>query len=256
MLSMAMVLCGALPAQAAMVARNVDYPFDGRTYQGVLVYDDAISARRPGLLMIPNWYGIGADAVEKAKRIAGRDYVIFLGDMYGKGLRPDGNDAAGATVKPLYADRTLMRARVNAAFGQLRVQARSAPIDTTRLAAIGFCFGGSAVLDLARSGTALAAVVTFHGGLSTDDPALAKNIKAHVLVLNGADDRGTKNDVPAFLDEMRGSGADWQFIDFGNTVHCFTETGQNSPPNCIYDERSARRAYRLMHDWLDEAFAK
>jgi dienelactone hydrolase len=123
----------------------------------------------------------------------------------------------------------------------------------TRLAAIGFCFGGTAVLDLARSGADVAAVVSFHGGLQTDDPALAKNIKARVLVMNGADDKGTMPDADKFMDEMRGSKADWQFVVLGNAVHCFTETDQHSA-GCAYDERAAQRSYRMMRDWLHGAF--
>jgi dienelactone hydrolase len=137
----------------------------------------------------------------------------------------------------------------------LRDNAAHAPLDATRIAAIGYCFGGSSVLELARSGADIAAVVSFHGGLDTDDPALAKHIKAHVLAMNGAVDRGTMPDADKFMDEMRGSDADWQFVVLGNAVHCFTEVGEDSQ-GCRYDARAAERSYRLMHDWLDEAFAK
>ncbi|HET6545864.1 MAG TPA: dienelactone hydrolase family protein [Rhodanobacteraceae bacterium] len=238
-----------------MVVKPVPYEVGKTAFEGQLIYDDAMTTVRPGLVMVPNWYGANAAAVAKAKSIAGRDYVIFLADMYGKNLRPASDEAASAAVKPLYADRKLMRARINAALDQLRAQAKSAPIDLQRLAAIGFCFGGAAVLDLARSGADIAAVVTFHGDLKTDDPALAKNIKASVLAMNGANDRGTMPDAPAFEDEMRGSPSDWQFVVFGGAVHCFTETDAHSPPGCVYDAKVARRAYALMHSWLDEAFA-
>lgn len=249
----ALAVAGA--AQAKMVAKPVTWTLDGKAYHGDLVYDDAVKTLRPGLLMIPNWYGVNAQAVEKAKQIAGRDYVILLGDMYGKDLRPANASEARAAVGPLYADRAEMRKRVDKALEVLRAQAAHAPIDLHRLAAIGFCFGGSAVLDLARSGADVAAVVSFHGGLSTDNPALAKQIKAHVLVMNGADDKGTMPDADAFMDEMRASGADWQFVVLGNAVHCFTEVGDDSP-GCRYDARAARRSYQMMRNWLDEAFAQ
>lgn len=251
----ALLLLGAVgTAQAAMVARPVGYTLDGTAFRGVLVYDDAVTARRPGLLMVPNWRGVNDIAVAKAKMIAGRDYVILLADLYGEKVRPKNDDEARAAVKPLYADRALLRKRVDKALEVLRAQAAGAPIDTARLAAIGFCFGGTSVLDLARSGADVAAVVSFHGGLGTDDPALAKQIKAHVLAMNGADDKGTMPDADKFMDEMRGSGADWQFVVLGNAVHCFTETEDHSP-GCSYDARAARRSYRMMRDWLDEAFA-
>jgi dienelactone hydrolase len=252
---LAAALCLAAPAQAAMVARPVAYQVGKTQLEGQIVYDDAVRRPRPGLVMVPNWYGVNAAAIEKAKGIAGSRYVIFLADMYGKGVRPASDDAARAAVKPLYADRTLMRKRINAALDQLRAQAKTAPIDLGRLAAIGFCFGGAAVLDLARSGADIAAVVTFHGDLATDDPALATHIKARVLAMNGANDKGTMPAAPAFEDEMRHSPADWQFVVFGGAVHCFTETDAHSPPGCVYNAAVARRAYRLMHAWLKESFA-
>ncbi len=252
--SLLLLSLSPLAARAAMVHRTVTWSQGDTHFSSVLVYDDASAARRPGLVMVPNWYGVNAVAVKKAEMIAGTRYVILLTDMYGNGVRPLTNAQAQAATKPLYADRTLMRQRMNLALAQLRAQARDAPIDLTRLAAIGFCFGGTAVLDLARSGADVAAVVSFHGGLTTDNPALAKNIKARVLAMNGADDKGTMPDADGFMDEMRGSKADWQFVVLGNAVHCFTETDQNSP-GCRYDPRAAARSYRLMHDWLDHAFA-
>ena len=243
-------------AQARMVQRPVEWTLDGTRFHSVLVYDDASTAKRPGLVMVPNWYGINDAAVQKAEMIAGTDYVILLTDMYGASVRPQPGHAeqAQAAVKPLYGDRALMRKRINEALTQLKGQAASAPINTAKLAAIGFCFGGSAVLDLARSGADIAAVVSFNGGLTTDNPALAKNIKARVLAMNGADDKGTMPDAGKFMDEMRGSPADWEFVVIGHAVHCFTEVGENSP-GCRYDERAATRSYRLMHDWLRAAFA-
>jgi dienelactone hydrolase len=256
-------LCGLLllagssfAVQAKMVHRAVEWSQDGIRFHSVLVYDDASTAKRPGLVMVPNWYGINDAAVTKAEMIAGKDYVILLTDMYGASVRPQQGNAqqAQAAVKPLYGDRALMRRRITLALDQLKAQAGSAPVDLSKLAAIGFCFGGSAVLDLARSGADVAAVVSFHGGLTTDNPALAKNIKARVLAMNGADDKGTMPDADKFMDEMRGSPADWQFVVIGQAVHCFTEVGENSP-GCRYDERAAARSYRLMHDWLRAAFA-
>lgn len=244
----------AFAASAKMVHRSVEWTDGGTRFHSVLVYDDAGAGKRPGLVMVPNWYGVNDQAIDKAEMIAGKQYVILLTDMYGEGVRPANDDQAKAAVKPLYADRALMRHRVNLALAQLKAQAGMAPLDLGRLAAIGFCFGGSAVLDLARSGADVDAVVSFHGGLATDDPALAKNIEANVLVMNGADDRGTMPDAPAFQDEMRGADVPWQFVVFGGAVHCFTEVGENSQ-GCRYDAAVSKRAYRLMHDWLDDAFA-
>jgi dienelactone hydrolase len=241
-------------ANAKMVHRDVDWTLDGTRFHSVLVYDDATQAKRPGLVMVPNWYGVNDGAVKKAEAIAGGDYVILVTDMYGEKVHPSSFTEAQAAVKPLYENRDVMRRRINRALDQLKAQAATAPLDLARLGAIGFCFGGSAVLDLARSGADVGAVVSFHGGLDTDNPALAKNIKARVLVMNGADDKGTMPAADKFMDEMRQSPADWQFVVIGNAVHCFTEVGENSP-GCRYDEAIAKRSYRLMHDWLDETFA-
>ncbi len=250
-----LLLAGSsLAVQAKMVHRPVEWSQDGTRFHSVLVYDDATLVKRPGLVMVPNWYGVNDAAVKKAEMIAGKDYVILLTDMYGADVRPTTNAQAQAAVKPLYGDRALMRKRIGVALEQLKAQVAGAPLDPAKLAAIGFCFGGSAVLDLARSGADVAAVVSFHGGLATDDPMLAKHIKARVLAMNGADDKGTMPDAGKFMDEMRMSPADWQFVVLGHAVHCFTEVGENSP-GCRYDAAAAARSYRLMHDWLDHAFA-
>jgi len=244
-------------ASAAMVAKPVQWTDQGVTYKSVLVYDDAVTAKRPGLLMVPNWFGVNDMAVAKAKTIAGKDYVILLTDMYGGGTRPGSEAEAGVAVKPLYADRNLMRQRVSRAFAELQAQERNAPIDPSRLAAIGFCFGGSAVLDLARAGAKLAAVVTFHGILTTDDPKLASNIHGKVLALNGADDANVPPEQrTAFEAEMRDAKVDWASVDFGGAVHCFTEKEATSGTgNCRYDAKVAARGYAAMRAWLDEAFA-
>jgi dienelactone hydrolase len=252
-----LLLLGVAPfAHAAMRSQTVDYSVDGKAMQGVLVWDDAVQTPRPGLLMIPDWTGVNARSIDFAKTIAGKDYVIFMGDMYGKDVRPKDNKEAQAATKPLYADRPLLRKRVVAAFDELKALAakHAAPIDAARFAAIGFCFGGTSVLDLARTGSDIAAVVSFHGGLGSDDPVLAKSIKARVLAMNGGDDRGTMPDAPAFMKEMQQSPAPWQFVVFGGAVHCFAEPWSHSPPGCVYDAPVAKRAFALMHAWLDEAF--
>lgn len=255
LLCLALLASASFAVQAKMVHRPVQWTLDGTHFKSVLVYDDSSQAKRPGLVMVPNWYGINDEAVRKADMIAGKDYVILLTDMYGENIRPEPGhaDQAQAATKPLYGNRALMRKRINEALSQLKALAGHAPIDLHQLAAIGFCFGGTAVLDLARSGADVAAVVSFHGGLTTDNPALSKNIKARVLAMNGADDKGTMPDADKFMDEMRMSPADWEFVVLGHAVHCFTEVGENSP-GCKYDPRAAARSYRLMHDWLRAAF--
>ena len=230
---------------------------DGSTaLSGYLVWDDASGVKRPGLLMVPNWHGVNAIAIAKAKMIAGKDYVILLADMYGKNVRPKDDTAAADAVKPFYGDRTLMKSRVNAAWIALKAQAGKAPIDMTRLGAIGFCFGGSAVLDLARSGIVPSGgIVSFHAGLHPDDAANAKSIKSRLLVLNGADDQGAWPDTDKLFAELRASGTDWQFVNIGGAVHCFTETEAHSP-GCMYNAQASKHSYRMMREFFDESFAK
>ena len=248
----------ASPVFAKMVAKPVEWKLDGTTFKSELVYDDAVTAKRPGLVMVPNWYGINDTAIAKAKMIAGKDYVILLTDMYGEGVRPKNDADAKTAVAPLYQDRSVMRARISKAFEQLKAKAADAPIDSSRLAAIGFCFGGAAVLDLARTGSDVKAVVAFHGDLSTDDPSLAAKIKARVLAMNGSDDTFTMPQVPEFTKDMKEQDqADWQFAEIGHVVHCFTETEATAKTGvCRYDAKAAARSYRMMRDWLAETFAE
>jgi dienelactone hydrolase len=248
------LLFASAPVFARMQAKPVDWTLDGKAFSGFLVYDDATAAKRPGVLMVPDWKGISDNAVAKAGHIAGRDYVVLLADVYGKGVRPKNDDEAMAQVKGLYADRNVLRARANKALEVLRAQAANAPIDLREIGAVGYCFGGATVLELARSGADLAAVVTFHGALDTARRAARGNFKPSLLVLNGADDSYVAKDVPAFKKEMNDAGVDWQFVDFSGAVHCFALPEAHNPPGCVYDERAMRRAERMMRVFFAERF--
>jgi len=243
----------ATPAWAAMKSQPLQWQHDGTTFSGVLVYDDEGDARRPGVVMVPNWRGVNASAIAKAEQIAGDDYVVLVADVYGKNVRPKDNDAAAAASKPLREDRELLRARAAAALDALKAQADKVPLDASQIAAVGFCFGGTTVLEMARAGMPLAGVVSLHGGLSTPAPAAAGSGKVPILVLNGAADRGvTAEDIASFGSEMDVAKADWQFVNFSGAVHCFAESDANSPPGCLYDPRAAKRAWKMMDNFLEE----
>jgi len=248
------LLIAAFPVLAKMQAKPVDWTLDGKTFSGFLVYDDATTAKRPGVLMVPDWKGAGDNAVAKAEHIAGRDYVVLLADVYGKGVRPKNDEEAMAQVRALYADRGVLRARANKALQVLREQAANAPIDLRRIGAVGYCFGGATVLELARSGADLAAVATFHGALDTDKPAVRGDFKPSLLVLNGADDGYVAKDIPAFEKEMNDAGVDWQFVNFSGAVHCFALPEAHNPPGCVYDELAMRRGERMMRVFFAERF--
>ena len=255
LLAIALLLC-AMPAWAAMQSKPVEWTLGGQAFSGVLVYDDASTATRPGLLMVPDWKGVSPAAVATAKKIAGTRYVILVADVYGKGVRPKDDAAALKQVKSLYADRSVLRERVSRSLQALRDQAGKAPLDVARMGAIGFCFGGATALELARSGADVAGVVSFHGTLPTSLPAKAGEVKASLLVLNGADDRNTSlDDVAGFKKEMDAAGVDWQFVDFSGAVHCFALESAHSPPGCVYDPRAAKRAFVMMDDFFRERFA-
>lgn len=241
-------------AVAAPQAKPVEWRIGKQAFSGYLVYDDAVATKRPGLLMVPDWLGVTDDAVAKARQVAGSQYVVLVVDMYGKGIRPKNPDQAMARVKALYAAPLLMRARMFMALDTLKAQAGKAPLDATKIGAFGYCFGGSSVLELARGGGELAGAVTFHGGLGTSMPAKAGAVKTPLLVLNGADDKGTAGDIAGFEKEMNEAGADWQFVNFSGAVHCFALETANSPPGCLYNERAAKRAYRMMEDFWKERF--
>lgn len=250
----------ATSVAAKSVAEPVEWDVDGVTFQGYLVYEDSKdgATRRPGLVMFPNWMGVTEAAVMHARQIADDDYVILVADMYGKGVRPTNAQEAGQLAGGLQqADRAALRRRAAAAVDVLRRSEGEAPLDVGRMAAFGFCFGGTVALDLARAGGDVAGAISFHGNLATPLPAQAGVMKAPVLVLHGADDTFVSPEsITAFKAEMTAVDADWQFVDFGGAVHCFAEeSADGSIPGCKYHERSAHRAYAMMSDFLTDQFA-
>lgn len=253
----AAVLLGmvALPAMAAMKTQPVEWQLDGTTFSGVLVYDDGDSDKRPGLVMVPNWKGVNDSAIAKAKQLAGDDYVVLVADVYGKGVRPKTDAEAGPVATKLRNERPVLRARALKAIDVLKAQAGKAPLDASRIGAVGFCFGGTTVLEMARAGAPLAGVVSLHGGLGSPLPAKAGGTHPSVLVLNGADDKGvSKDDIASFEQEMNAAKVDWEFTNYSGAVHCFAEADANSPPGCLYNERAAQRAWKALDEFFEERF--
>jgi dienelactone hydrolase len=241
-------------AFAKPVAEPVSWSHGGVEFDGYLVYDDAEGDKRPGLVMVPNWMGVNDSAIAKAKEIAGDDYVILLVDMYGRGVRPANTDEAGKAAGAVYADRPALRGRINAALDVLKASSAKTPLDATELGAIGFCFGGAVALELARSGADIGGVVSFHGNLATPMPAQPGEVKASLLVLNGADDSYVPAEqIAGFQAEMTAAKADWQFVNYSGAVHCFAEADANSP-GCLYEPRAAKRAYAAMGSFFEERF--
>jgi len=192
---------------------------------------------------------------QKIKTMLARlGYVVFCADIYGKGVRVDNPQDAAKLATKYKDDRPLLRARVNAAFDQLKKQPL---VDGKRTAAIGYCFGGTTVLELARSGTDLAGVVSFHGGLNTPTPEDAKQIKGKVLALHGADDPYVPAaEVAAFEEEMRKAKVDWQLVGYGGAVHSFTmkEAGNDNSKGAAYNEKADQRSWEAMKVFFAEIF--
>lgn len=243
-------------AEAAMVVKPVPYQIDGEAFEGLLIYDDAVTTPRPGLLMVPNWLGVTEDSAKKAARAAGDKYVVFMADMYGKAVRPSNADEAKAAATLVRSDRQLMRKRAQAAVEVLKAQTAQVALDASKLGAIGFCFGGGAVLELARSGAELKGFVSFHGNLDTPNPNDAQNIKAPILVLHGADDPAVPQaQVDGFIAEMKAAKTDWQLVSYGGAVHSFTSPVANVPGRNEYHPLVAARAFKAMNELFDEVFA-
>lgn len=240
---------------AALVHQDVTYSIGDTEFTSVLVYDDSIKTARPGLVMFPNWYGLNPGQIEKAKAIAGKDFIVLIADVYGSATRPTDDKTAGAAATAMYQDRSVLRARANKALEMLLEKGKALHMSADHIGAIGFCFGGASALELARSGADLDGVVSFHGNLSSDDATLAKNIKGSVLAINGADDSYVPAaQIEAFGKEMRDADVDWQFVNLGGAVHCFAEEDAKSPPGCVYNERAAKRAFTLMRGFFAEQF--
>jgi dienelactone hydrolase len=255
--ALSLVLC-ASPSFAAMQTKPVEWKIGDDSFSGVLVYDNVNAIKRPGLVMVPNWMGITDNAIQHAKDIAGDDYVVLVADVYGKNVRPKNKDEAKAAVGKAYGDATTLRKRINEAVSVLKAQDKTAPLDANRIGALGFCFGGSTVLELARTGANLAGIVSFHGGLKAHLPGNGVKVNTPVLVLNGAADKSVPNeDIVAFEKEMDEAGADWQLVNYSGARHCFAEieNANNAPEdNCRYDERASKRSFAAMRAFFAERF--
>jgi dienelactone hydrolase len=257
MKTLAMVLAGVLMAtmaEAEVQTKSVEYRDGDVLLEGFAAWDDAAAGLRPGVLVVHDWMGISAETRRRCEMLAGLGYVAFAADIYGKGVRPSSGQEAAALAGKYKGDRALYRRRLKVALAELE---KDPHVDRTRLAAIGYCFGGTGVLELARSGADLRGVVSFHGGLDSLHPEDARAIKAKVLVLHGADDPTmSAEQVAAFQDELRKAGVDWQMVYYGGAVHSFTNPGAGSDNSkgAAYNARADRRSWQAMRDFFDEIF--
>lgn len=239
-----------------MRAEIIKYPMGALTAEGALIYDENVSGKRPALLMAPNWMGMTNGAIERGRLIAAGRYVVFVADMYGAGTRPANFAEAADLANPLRADAIEQRKRIRAAFEAMIAEGEKRALIDERRAAVGFCFGGGNVLELARDGADIAAAVSIHGDLKTALQARKGAVKAALMVAHGAPDPvAPKVDRDAFEAEMDAAGAKWQMVLFSGVLHAFTDQGADAPGVAAWDEPAARQTYALMHQFLTDAFA-
>jgi dienelactone hydrolase len=244
---MALVMLTA-PAWAEIVTETIEYEHDGTVLEGFLAYDDSIKGKRPGVVIVHQWKGLTEYEMMRSKMLAKLGYVAFAADIYGKGVRAANSEDAKKLATAFYKDRGLMKARVNAAYDELIKQKLT---NTSKTAVMGYCFGGTVALDLARSGAPVLGTVTFHGGLANPTPENAKNIKGKVLVLHGAADKVVPPEqVAAFQEEMGNASVDWYMVSYAYARHAFTHQGPR------YNEPAERRSWEEMEDFFKEIFSQ
>lgn len=240
-----------------MASETLRYEADGLQMESHLYVDRSVGGLRPGVLVFPEAMGLSDHAKEKAKRLAEQGYVALACDLHGEGSIMSDMPAIMALVGELMQTPTRIEARAK---GGLDALLRTGLVDPAKVASIGFCFGGTMSLELARGGNDIAGLVGFHSGLGTARPEAAGNIKAKVLVLIGADDPGVGPDArAAFESEMRAGKVDWQMKLYGGVVHSYTNTGADQlgmPDFARYDKSADERSWAEMLAFFDEIFGK
>lgn len=255
LLMVLVLLIAPCSSYAAIKEETFDYKQGDTALEGYFVYDDALGEeKRPVVLVVHDWMGLSDYAKFRAQEVAKLGYAAMAVDIYGKGIRPKDAKEASEQATLYKKDRALMRARILAALEAVKSRAQA---DAGKIAAMGYCFGGTVVLELARSGADVKGVASFHGGLDT--PSLAKegDVKARVLVLHGADDPLVPaEEVAAFQEEMRSAKADWQMISYGDAVHSFTrpDAGDDKSKGVAYNPKADERSWAALEDFLSDIF--
>jgi dienelactone hydrolase len=252
MMSAAVLFAAA--AAAEIQTKQIDYKQGETILQGLIAWDDAVKGKRPGVLVVHEWWGHNDHARYQAKRLAQAGYVGLALDMFGKGKVTTHPKDAQAFVSEAKQDPAVVPARFRAALEQLK---HDPHVDADRIAAIGYCFGGSVVLDEARAGADLDAVVSFHGALATKSPAEQGKVKARVLVLTGAADPFVPAEqVAAFAQEMKAAGAKFQVVSYPGVKHGFTnpDAGKAGMDALEYNAEVDKKSWAAMLAFFKEVF--
>jgi dienelactone hydrolase len=239
-----------------MAEKKVPYQVDGRQFEGMIVHDDSVTAKRPIIFMQPDWKGVCTDTIAQARIVAGKDYVVLMADMFGSGYgdNPKTREELAAGMSAVHRDLAFTVACGSKANDALLAEAsRLGLVDATKKAAIGYCAGGGFALEQARAGADFKAVVVLH--VTNPNPVVPGtpcNIKGRVLAIHGAADPVTpKPMMDAFEEEMTKAKIDWQVMMFGGAVHSFCDPTANAGPS-RYDEKLCRKSYMLMRDFFAE----
>ena len=238
----------ATSARAEIRTQTIEYKQGDTVLEGMIAYDDAKTGKRPGVVIYHQWTGPSDHERKVAQDLAKKGYVAFVADVYGKGVRPPAPKESAAEMTKYMKDRNLLRARSKAGFDQLAARPE---VDASRIAVIGYCFGGTSILELGRAGVPAKSYVSLHGVLNNPTPEDAKNIKAPVLVLHGAADTFVSDkEVETFLAEMKGVNADVTFVSYSGAPHSFTLEGPAFRP------LAAARAWSTMSNFLTETLGQ
>ena len=251
-----LVLLSAPASPAAIRTDTIEYSDGEKILEGYVAYDDASTESRPGILVIHDWTGLQDYAKRRCVQLAELGYVAFAADIYGKGVRPTDPKECAIQAGTYKSDLPLLRRRVLLALNEMK---KNPLVDGGKLGAIGYCFGGTSVLELARSGADVKGVVSFHGGLSTTLPAEPGAIKAKILVCHGAEDPFVKPaEVERFKEEMVRSKADLQFEAYSGAVHSFTkkEAGNDPSKGQAYNEDTDAKSWSAMKGFFAGAFSR
>ncbi len=260
---MMLILIGVLTlsmssiVQAQIQFKVVDYQIAGQPFQGYLSYDDSIKGKRPGVLVVHEWWGHNAYARKRADMLAKMGYTAFALDMYGKGKLAKHPEDAKKFMQAALADMNVAATRFNHAMQLLQQQPT---VEANKIAAIGYCFGGGTVLHMARLGTGLAGVVSFHGSLAAKIVAKPGQIKAKMLVLNGAADPFvTVEQIVAIKQEMQQAGAELDFVNYPGVKHSFTnqnadDYGKRFKMPLVYDAEADKDSWQRMQIFLTRIF--
>ena len=242
-------------SQAEMISKDIRYKVSDTFYKSTIVYSDKVAKNAPLIVMVPNWKGMTAESLKKAKLVAGDKYIVMMADLYGETVRPKDAQEAKIASSAMKSNIPLFRKVMNKSVDVLKVEGKKLNGDQDKMAAIGFCFGGSAVLESLRSGKDLKAVVSFHGNLTTPNLEDAKNITGKILVLHGAIDPVVpKSEIESFEKEMNAANVDWQLVSFSGAVHSFTNPTANSKGRSMYHPLVAKRSFKMMNNFFDEVF--